>query len=171
MSTKPGAIHSASRETRTSLAATFGIQLAELSAEGDVLQQPVNQPDRSIARYKISAGISGAAFLVAILGVAEFLPEGGLWLTGPATLLAIAMAVYSGFGWYFSSGRPAQSHFRRSVAAIFIYAALFCVFASMRSDDSAQAVLMAAQIGGLSMLIYLVLDFFISRHCSSAGGA
>lgn len=162
---------SASRETRTSLAATFGIQLAELSAEGKELHQLANRPHLSIARYKISAGIAGAAFFVVILGVAGFLPEGGAWLAIPSAMLAIALVIYSGLGWYFSSGSPMQSRLRCSAQALFIFAAVFCVFASMRSNDSGPAVSIAAQIGGLSMLIYLVLDFLISRYRSPAGGA
>lgn len=160
---------SASRETRTSLAATFGIGLTELGAEEKSLHQPVNQSHRSTVRYKITAGLSGVAFFVVILAAEGMVPGGAMWLATPSAVLATALAIYSGLGWYFRCGRSMQPNLRRYARTLFIFAAFFCAFASMRSNDSAQAVSMAAQIGGLSMLIYLALDFFISRHRRAAG--
>ena len=162
---------SASIETRKSLAATFGIQLADLGVEVKVPHQSVSQPYALPVRYKVCAGVAGAAFCIVTLSIAGFLPESAAWLAAPSAMLAIASAIYSGFGWYFSCSNYTQSYLRRTALALFIFAALFCAFAFMRGNDSVSGVSVAGQIGLLSMVVYASLDFFISRRRSSAGGA
>lgn len=157
----------ASRETRTSLAATFDIQLAELAA--DTLEERHTTeapPPASFTRYKISAAIAGVACIPAILTFTGILHAGSGWPASLSSMLAIALFIYAGFGWYFTGGVVHPSRARRIVQALFVFAAVLCGFglASMLTVGSTSIVASAAQIGLVAMLICVTLGFFISRR-------
>ena len=162
---------SASRETRTSLAATFGIPLVDLGLEATVPRQSASRSNALPARYKVCAVIAGVSFCIVLLGIAGLLPERSAWAATPSAMLAIALVIYAGFGWYFSGDGSVQSYPRRMVQTFFIFVAVFCAFALLRGDDSGTDVFRAAHIGVLSMAIYVPLDYLFSRRRRSAGDA
>lgn len=156
---------SASLETRTCLAATFGVQPTGLAEESTEDGRVAAIVPTSFARYKVSAGIAAAAFIPAILGVADLLPAGISWLGAISGMLGIALLIYSGLGWYFTGTGYSQSRARRVAKTVFIFAAIFCGFAFF-SNGSSSNVAISAQIGVLSLLIYFTLDFLISKRWS-----
>lgn len=155
---------SASRETRTSLAATFDCQLADLAAKAIETQQTNAIPlHTSFTRYKVSALIAGVTFIPVIIAFTGLLPKSSAWLAAVSSMLAVALIIYAGLGWYLAGSSNSHSRARYVAQTLFIFSAIFCGFASMH-NGSASNIAIAAQIGLLSMFIYFALYFVISRR-------
>ncbi len=155
---------SASLETRTSLAGTFGIQLADLAGDANGQgRTAVTALPATSARYRIGVSVAGVAFIPAVFGYIGLLPAHIAWLATASTPVAVASLIYAGLSWYFSGSNISQPRLRRIALALFIFSAIFSVFASMHSGRASE-VASAAQIGLLSVLIYFALDFLIARR-------
>lgn len=121
-------------ETWTCLAAVFGVErneLAEVSVSDETAPDSLASP--SLRRYKIAAVVACVALVPAILGIENGLPAGTAWsgFAGAMLVLAIALLLYFGFGWYFGDGPIRVRGVRRVAGACFIAVAILGAFSTL----------------------------------------
>ena len=153
----------ASRETRVCLAATFDIDLGVLSDD-----PAATDGIRTVASPVVLVGYTRAAWVSALaLGLFAFclispttLPGG---VTVAAAVIAIAAALYGGFGWYFQRSASQSTPNRRAAQRAFMALVIFCLFAPISGPGKAY-LLFATQLTLVGCLIYFVADkYFAGR--------
>lgn len=158
---------SASRETKMALAAAFKIDVRDLS-EPDAAPRETEMPAPSPAatvprRYGVAGLISFLAFIAAGSAMwfrSEHIP---LSVINLACMVAIATALYSGFGWYFSGRTALATPARRTAQFGFIFGAVALLFSSFSASPRATASLYL-QMTLFACAIRFVVDWHFSRR-------
>ena len=157
---------SASRETRMALAAAFDIDIRDL-AEPEAAPSESPSPTLSTisATPKQYRVVGMIALLAAILsaGASYFSSTQLPWaLTTLAPMTAIAGALYSGFGWYFSGRTQLSTPARRTVQFGFITCALVLLFSCFSASPRATATAYL-QMMLFACAIRHAFDWYFSR--------
>lgn len=162
---------SASNETRMALAAVFGIDVRALA-----LREPA-PPDsplpvasmRSVApvRYRAAGVLALLAAGAALLSAAGSLPSAAMPL---ACMLAVAVTLYAGLGWYFSGQAALATPARRTLQFGFVSGALALLFASFSAAPRAMAVV-SLQMTLFACVLRYVADWYFSRRRERGGVA
>ena len=157
----------ASRETRVCLAATFDIDLCDLSDD-----HAATAVAAKAASPVVLAGYRRAPWVIAVaLGLLAFflvspgsLPGG---VAGAAVVIAIAAAMYGGFGWYFQKSASQSTPNRRAAQRAFMGLVIFCLFAAVSGPGKAY-LLLVAQLTLVACLIYFVADKYLAGRAQPA---
>lgn len=157
----------ASRETRVCLAATFDIDLGELSEDHaaagamETVAGPV-----VLVGYKRAPWVSALAVgLFAFCLMSPTTQPGGV--TVAAAVIAIAAALYGGFGWYFQRSSARSTPNRRAAQRAFMALVIYCLFAPISGPGKAY-LLLVVQLTLVGCLIYFVADRYIGGRAQSA---
>lgn len=156
----------AARETRVCLAATFGVELAELIEAPAQDEVELTAPDvrPGVQHYKVALVAAGLALVPVLLHITGVIAQ-SLLVSG-FFMAAIALGLYGGFGWYFTGAPQHRSCLKHYVQVAFIAAAIFSAFAAMSRGDTA-ALGLAAQVTVLAVGLYCLFDFLVSRRQAS----
>lgn len=158
---------SASRETRTALAAVFEVEVRDLAEPepSTPAESPSPVPAKTNATPKQYRVVGAIALLAAILSAgALYFPAPGMpaALTTLAPMIAIAGALYSGFGWYFSDRTPLSTPARRTVQFGFIACALVLLFSCFSASPRETATIYL-QMMLFASAIHFCFDWYFSR--------
>ena len=156
---------SASRETRTALAAVFEVDVRDLAEPPTPAESPSPVPSKTNATPKQYRVVGAIALLAALLSAgALYFPAPGMpaALTTLAPMIAIAGALYSGFGWYFSGRKPLSTPARRTVQFGFITCALVLLFSCFSASPRATATIYL-QMMLFACAIRFCFDWYFSR--------
>lgn len=157
----------ASRESRVCLAATFGIDLGELSAD-----RPATGAVGSAASPRVLAGYQRAPWVLAVsLGLFAFCLVSPTTLPGgvvvAAAVIAIAAALYGGCGWYFQRSAGQSTPNRRAAQRAFMALLIFCLIAPINGPGKAY-LLLAVQLAMAACLVYFIADRYIAGRSHPA---
>jgi len=156
---------SASRETRTALAAVFEVEVRDLAEPEPIIAVAPPLPLQTNTTPKHYRIVGAVALLAALLSAGGlYLSEGQMpWaLTTLAPMITIAGALYSGFGWYFSGRAPLSTPARRTVQFGFITCAVVLVFSCFSASPRATATVYL-QMMLFACAIRFCFDWYFSR--------
>ena len=158
---------SASRETRTALAAVFEVDVRDLAEAEPATpsESPSPLPSKINATPKQYRVVGAIALLAAVLSAgAMYFPVEPMpsALTTLAPMIAIAGALYSGFGWYFSGREPLSTPARRTAQFGFIACALVLLFSCFSASPRATATVYL-QMMLFACAIRHAFDWYFSR--------
>ena len=156
---------SASRETRTALAAVFEVEVRDLAEPAPAIAAESPLPLETNTPPKQYRVVGAVALLAALLsaGGLYFSSKQMPWaLTALAPMIAIAGALYAGFGWYFSGRAPLSTPGRRTVQFGFITCALVLLFSCFSASPRATATVYL-QMMLFACAIRFCFDWYFSR--------
>lgn len=148
----------AARETRVCLAATFGVELAELSATPVI--EGADQTIPGLKRYKIALAVAGVAMVPVLLNAAGIIASN--ILVSGCLFAAIFLGLYGGFGAYFTGAPRHPSRIKRYAQVTFIAFAIFSGFAA--AAENREGLVVSLQILVLVLGVYFLQDALRSRR-------